>query len=354
MGDLLLPANAWSSLTSVAEADSASTVTFLHPAIANVAGQLHALFHPARDGQRRQRPRNVLAPNHRRRSRRPMVGARPARGQQRPGRRVPIGFRHPTSGSRRHRASGTPAAETRAKSPSSVVSAKYLLAPGGSTATVTLDATPARPSALALGATLELTPGYASGTAGAAEYGVSQSFTISHIRSQSYRGRGTIAITAVGAWGALERWHAPQAWQTAASLITRAGIFERIARRAGIDVASAQLAAHAVNRLEHLPASVRHRRRRVRRQYRPPPAVVPDFVRDTASNGTMEVAGLTPSDPVTAYGGSGEITLLALAIDEAERPANWLRVQGPRPLRRYVRLPRRLPERPPPQRRPQP
>ena len=329
MGDLVLPANAWSGLTNVAEADSASTVSFLNPAIANVAGQLHAYF-------TQHETANVA--NDRAMYSRPTIGAGASGQWSEPAPHEAsnaLGVAFPsvagsdvwlTTPSRVWHASRGDTADLSV----SVVSASYALAPSGSTATVVLDAHYTRPAALALGATLELTPGYASGTAGAPEYGTSQAFTISRIRNSSSNGRATTTITAVGAWGALERWHAPQAWQTAASLLTRAAIFARIARRAGIDVTSAS-SPHtpSTDWSTYEPAFAIAAGESGGNIARRLLAVVPDFVRDSASNGTMEVAGLTPSDPVTAYGGSGELPLLALAIDEAERPANWLRVQGP-------------------------
>ena len=338
MGDLVLPTNAWSALTNVAEADSASTVTFTHPAVANVAGQLHAYF-------TQHETANVA--NDRTMYSRPTIGAGAGGQWSEPAPHEA----HNAQGVTFPSVSGadvwltTPARVWHASRgdqddvSAAAVSASYQLAPGGSSATVVLDGTAARASALALGATLELSPGYRSGTAGAAEYGTSQTFTITQIRTvkRLTRTSGTLtasgtnlAVTAVGAWGALERWHAPQAWQTAAALITRAAIFSRIARRAGIDVTSAS-SPHTPSSdwTTYQPAFAIAAGESGGNIARRLLAVVPDFARDSAANGGIEVAGLTASDPVTAYGGSGEMPLLSLAIDEAERPANWLRVQGP-------------------------
>lgn len=332
MGDLLLPPNAWSALVSVAESDSASTVTFASPAIANVAGQLHGFLC--------QRETANVA-NYRALYSRPTLGAGTTGQWSEPAPHeasttfgvaiaaAPVASPAAawlTTPSRVWSASRGDQADISA----SVVSASYSLAHSGSTAAVVLDGTAPRASALALGATLELAPGYHSGTGGAAEYGTSQTFTIDRIRTETRRGIPTVTVHAVGAWGTLERWHAPQAWQTAASLITRAAIFARIARRAGIDVSSAS-APHAPSSdwTAYQPAFAVAAGESAGNIARRLLAVVPDFVRDTAPNGAMQVAGLTALDPVTAYGGPGELPLLALAIEEAQRGANWLRAQGP-------------------------
>ncbi|MGH2632483.1 MAG: hypothetical protein ACRDG3_03650, partial [Tepidiformaceae bacterium] len=333
MGDLLLPANAWSALVDVAEADSASTVTFLHPAIANIAGQLHGFF-------TQHESANVA--NDRAMYTRPTIGAgvsgewsepAPHEGANAEGVALPSAGGSDawltTAGRVWHASRG---AEQEVSS--AVISASYHLQPEGSTAEVVLDGTMARAAALAVGGTLTIQPGYQSGTAGVPEYGTGQSFTIDRIRTQATAGRATITVSAIGAWGALERWHAQQAWQTAASLVTRGAIFARIARRAGIDVTSAS-SPHdpSTDWTTYEPAFAIAAGESAGNVVRRLLAVVPDFVRDTAANGAMEITGLTASNPVVSYGGTGEMPLLALALDEARRPANWLRVQG---LDRYA------------------
>jgi hypothetical protein len=89
---------------------------------------------------------------------------------------------------------------------------------------------------LAPGCDLTVKGGYASGAGGAAEYGTSWTFNIEEVKGRwdSKAGRRLVEVRASGAWEAIARWRAPQAWQTAAAVLARSTIFSRVCSRAGV------------------------------------------------------------------------------------------------------------------------
>jgi hypothetical protein len=96
-------------------------------------------------------------------------------------------------------------------------------------------ADPVAPGALAPGHELVVAPGYT--TSAGAEYGVSWRLQVDAVRTALSRdGRRLVTIEASGPWEAAGRWQAPQAWQSASGALTRAALFARIAARIGIPV----------------------------------------------------------------------------------------------------------------------
>ena len=330
MGDTLLPANAWTALTSVAEADSASTVTFLWPTIANVAGQLHGLFVEHETGpvafDRAFYTRPTIAAGAGGTWSEPAPHeATNAHGIALPSSTgpdvwltQPAGVWHATRGQQ---------TDLTAR----VRRCSYELTADGSTCSLTLDYhDSATIDALTPGATIDVWPGYASGAAGSAEYGALHSFTITRMRKRfSHRdGKGALLeVSAAGAWHTAERWHAPQAWQQSTGALTRASLFARIARRAGAEAAQASAPrAPSSDWTTYQPAFAIAAGESAAAALRRLLAVVPDFVLDDA--GALEVRGLTAADTQAAYGGTGALPIIALALDDVPRPANWTRVQG--------------------------
>lgn len=88
---------------------------------------------------------------------------------------------------------------------------------------------------LAPGNGIRVRHGYASGTAGAAQYGLSLTMAIERVTSTVAGGRHTVTVDAIGPWETLDAWRSPQAW-TAPAGFTRGDIFQYIAGRAGLTV----------------------------------------------------------------------------------------------------------------------
>ena len=161
------------------------------------------------------------------------------------------------------------------------------------------------------GGQLSLRPGYASGTAGAAEYGVALDFTIDRVVYQVKDGKATVVLDCIGPWETIARWRAPQAWQIAAGTLTRAAIFTRLAARAGLRLASSSPSSDWTATSPAFAVAPGEDGRSVLRRLL---AVVSDQVR-TASQ-TFVVVGVSTADSSSySYGGSGD--------------NNWIRSAGP-------------------------
>ena len=176
---------------------------------------------------------------------------------------------------------------------------------------------------------LTVSHGFLSASDGSAEHGMQLRCQVSRVRYVVEPGRGRIVVEAEGPWEALARFHAPQAW-TAPSGTKRGQIFARLAGKAGFEVSAAaapidpstawttDTPAFAVAANETGAATLRRLL-----------APTTDFVRASAS-GQLEIVG-------SGEGGSGYdwalktgdgLQILSFAlIDEAE--SNWFRVQGP-------------------------
>jgi hypothetical protein len=184
---------------------------------------------------------------------------------------------------------------------------------------------------LLAGGTLRLQPGYRSGTAGAAEYGVIQSFVVERISHEQAPGKRLTVIEAGGGWEQLERWRAPQAWQVAAGVMTRAAIFDRVTNRAGLAwLAGTGDEAPSTDWTTFEPAFAIAQGESGATILRRLLAVVPDYVR--ANGATLEA--LSPGTTVDATftlpqdGDDLDYERFRYIAEEAQ-PANWVRVQGP-------------------------
>ena len=327
MGDLGLPANAWSALVPVAEADSASTVTFASPAIAAIGGSLR--------GAVSQRDTGPVAAN-RVMETRPMAGTGAGGWWSEP---AP----HEAAAGDGFALASTDGAQAWAASPAGVwravripalsldeqvVSCRYSLGPREVRCTVGLDDPTngllAEP-ALFPGATVIIQPGYT--VAGATASGVRLELSIERIARRVLRGRAVVTVEAAGPWELARAWRAPQSWQSQAGSLTRAQLFVRAAARAGLvtadvggsrqplgewasDTPAFALAAgeSAESALERLLAGVSAE-------------VIPDA--------SLLVTAVSPGDaPDGAYGGAGEHPILSFERLSGAPGASWVRLQG--------------------------
>ncbi len=175
------------------------------------------------------------------------------------------------------------------------------------------------------GGQLSLRPGYQSGAAGAAEYGVALDFTIDQVTYQVRDGKATVTLDCIGPWETIARWRAPQAWQIAAGTMTRAAIFTRLAARAGLRLSATSPSADWTGTSPAFAVAPGEDGRSVLRRLL---AVVSDQVR-TASQ-TFVIVGVSAGDASTySYGAAGEHGVLAFAHVDGAAEHNWVRSAGP-------------------------
>ncbi len=330
MGDGNLPANAWSTLNTVAESDAASTTTFAGPGIATVGTALGA-FAQRESG-------NVPVD-------RAMLAHPPAGSDVSAAWTEPVPHEAASANGIALAASDagvfatTPAGVWYAPILSGaddltarVLAASYCLSSSASVAEVELDNHDGALTGpggafprVAPGATLELRPGYLSGAGEAFEYGVNPRFTVERVSSAYRAGRATVTLHCVGPWEMLDRWRPPQAWQAVAGTLTRGAIIERIAGRAGLTVYAADAsAAWSATSPAFAVAAGESGLTALHRLL----AVVPDQVRPDAAS--LTIVGVSPSDlPGVAYGGPGDHPIRELTAELAPAPANWIRLTGP-------------------------
>jgi len=125
---------------------------------------------------------------------------------------------------------------------SRLISLSYHVGPEGGKCRLALDNDDAGTSTLSglvVGGTLTIFPGYRSGAAGAAEYGVAAVFTVDEIRARAKDGHAFVEVVASTPWEQLARWEPAQTWQCAAGSSSRATIAGHIAGRAGFPLTSA-------------------------------------------------------------------------------------------------------------------
>lgn len=121
-----------------------------------------------------------------------------------------------------------------------LLSARLRQTPTTLTATLTMDDADGGFAALGLapGWTVTLTPGYASGAAGAQEAGIAFILTIEAIAHTHAEGHRIVTLTCTGPLEQLARWRPASAYQSAAGALTRFQLLLRAAQRAAIPVAS--------------------------------------------------------------------------------------------------------------------
>jgi hypothetical protein len=173
---------------------------------------------------------------------------------------------------------------------------------------------------------LRVVPDYASRPGWAVETGVVQEFIIRAITHHIEDGRAFTTVECDGAWEQLDRWHAPQAWQTAAAVLTRQAIFQRVAARAGLYWSlGTSPAAPSSDWSAYSPAFAIAAGESGATILKRLLAVVTDYVR--ANGGTLEAVGTVGGSAAQTFSTG---TPYALTFEEqAPQPHNWTRVQGP-------------------------
>ncbi len=330
MGDgAVLVSNAWSTLTSVAEADSLSTVTFIGPAVMMLGLQPAASYAHKEAGS--------VAYNREYTTHTDITGFPTATWSEPAPHEAASAFGMSLAKSTTGLWAVVPSGVWYASRPASVtltskiLSAQFEQTASSTKARITLDNTGgvfnAAPNAtypsLYPGGSLTLQPGYGSGTAAAAEFGVSYTLTVERISYGREDGRSQCIVEASGPWEQLAHWRPPQAWQTAGALLTRAAIFQRIANRAGIFVNGTGSANWTTDKPAFaIPAGETGSEAAARLFTVESSIVIPgsDFKYKNPAAG--DAADWN-------YGGSGQHPIVALQLVTAPAAANWVRLQGP-------------------------
>lgn len=330
MGDGGLPANAWSGLTRIAEADAGATLSFSAPSILSAGGDFHVFVTRVESGSVASETTMTMHPLH-------LAGSDSAWTEPSP-------VRDASDGGLAF--AGIGGGFAWAAAPSEVYSAPAGDETGLGAAltamewTLTADSARARfefddraglltaeGSRLLPGDTLSIHHGYASGAGGAPEYGVALEFVVTRVARETSDGVRRVMADAEGPWEALRRWRSPDAWQAGAGDYTRDTLFALLTARAGVRAASAS-PPHA-----------------------PPPewsgagmalALTPGETAATALRRIMlglgvgavhdgaglMIRGLEPDDAASwALGGPGEHPMLRFEADGAP-PPGWVRLQG--------------------------
>jgi hypothetical protein len=329
MGDGAIPANSWSGLIPIAEADASGGITFAAPFIAQAGITGFATF---RQVETNGVPydRFMLAhevSDHLAPWREPV----PLDGSS------PYGLAAAYDGSANLRFSTTADSWLATDIGASHDLSNRLLAlswrqdPVSLRVRATLDnhdgafdhALTAYP-AIRPGHDMRILHGYRSGTAGAAEYGLALRCQLTRVTHQLQQGKATLELEAGGPWEQIASWRAPQAW-TAPAATTRAAIFARLAARAGLDLTtSGQLppsTAWTTDTPEFAVTAGESGKSALERLLAP----TTDFLRGTDA---FQICGLGPADTSEYSYGPGEHELAELALSDAPLP-NWARVQGP-------------------------
>ncbi|MBA4179508.1 MAG: hypothetical protein C0506_02870 [Anaerolinea sp.] len=329
MGDGNFPPNAWGSLVSVAESDSLSSISYAGPALIMLGIDIRAAFAHKEAGPVAANRAYLTHPPH--------------------GSGISADWAEPAPheaasafGLALAAASGaawatTPSGVWSAPRPASqsltsrVLSCRFRQDHRGTSCTIELanhdgllnGAPNANFPALLAGGSVAVSPGYASGAAGAPQFGVLHDLTVSRLSYGLRDGRSTVTLDATGPWEALAHWRAPQAWQTAAAAMTRGAIFARLCARAGVPVTGSGSSdwttfqpAFAIAAGE-TGASVAERLL----------SVASDFLRPGVG---LTVRPLAAGDATDAsYGAAGEHPIVSLRLSDSPAIANWLRLQGP-------------------------
>ncbi|MBI5949876.1 MAG: hypothetical protein HY875_17200 [Chloroflexi bacterium] len=183
---------------------------------------------------------------------------------------------------------------------------------------------------LMLGGTLTVLPGYYSGTAGAAEYGVTVDFTVERITYRHRNDGSLVAIVeGVGPWEVAARSEVVQVYQFAAAAVTRSGLFQRFAARAGFRVVNqGSPRAPSTDFTATSPAFAVAPGQSNADVLRALLAATSDYVRPDRAE--FRVVGTLAADASdVTYGGSGNHPIAALDLLDAPQEANWVRLSGP-------------------------
>ena len=332
MGDGLSPANAWSALVEITEADAASGTAFAAPALLQLRpGTLRAAFRQGEAGPVAfQRALETFAPGG---------NATGAWAEPWP--------HEASSAYGLALAAAAGAGEAWATTPSGVwraalppeadlsrrlLAGRYTLTPGAARCTLLLDNAdgglrPGAGAALLPGGMVEVAAGYASGAGGTPQFGALAAFIVTSVRQQAERGRRLVTVEAAGGWEAAGSAALTQAWQVPPGTAPRGTTFARLAARAGLravtgvpppsaDWTSDQPAV-AVTPGEDLGGALRRLLE-----------TVTDGVRSGRAGAELIVTGRpAAAAPVESFGGAGH-PLAWLELRDEPPALNWVRLQG--------------------------
>ncbi len=328
MGDGAIPANSWSSLISIAEADASGGITFAAPFIAQVSNFAFATF--------RQVEANGVPYD------RPML-THEVSGHLSPWREpVPLDGSSAYGLAIAYDGDATLRLATTADSWLSPVGDSHDLSdrltalswhqdPLALRVLATLDnhdgafdAALAAYPAIRPGHDLTIQHGYRSGTNGAAQYGLTLRCQLTRVTHQLHQGKATLELEAAGPWEQLASWRAPQAW-TAPASTTRTTTFTRLAARAGLSLStSSELppsTAWTSDTPEFAITAGESGKQALDRLLAP----TTDFLRGTDA---FQICGLDPDDDPAYTYGPGDHEIASLELSDHPLP-NWSRVQGP-------------------------
>jgi hypothetical protein len=326
MGDGGLPANAWSSLNVIADADPTSTTSFAGGAVLMPSLEAHVFFAQRENGlvlfRRAFYSHSLLA-----------FGANSSTWLEPEPHEAPslygvAGYASPTAAWLVTPSGVWYAAHGSTTDYSAILlSATAKLTPTSGVATIVLDDTTnalllnSQPN-LFVGCTASMTLGYIT-TAGI-EYGATWNFTVQRIKHTIERGTRLATLQCDGPWEAIGRWHAPAAWETAAAVLTRSAVAARIVGRAGYQVTTTgpssdwtsgqpgfaygpgETGESALNRLL---------------------SIVQDHVR--TEEALFRIRDCPPAEAsVYTFGGPGNHPLPECSTQDAEQPINWARAQS--------------------------
>lgn len=348
MGDTSLPANAWSALVPIAEADAAASLTFHSPHLALVEGFAFATFQQVEAA-------NVA-------SSRVMLSTVNAAADPLATWREPYPLRFTTATAHGVAlvylqslailaALGANIALLGQRYNDNDISSRVLSCSWRETPTslrlrlelddqdglaLAQDNT-AGTSAVQLGFDLAIQHGMYSDTGGLADPPELGSLLLANIARVTRRfesGKATAIVEADGPWEQMARFRAPQSW-TAPSAATRGAIFQRIAGRAGLTVTEASGAltpstAWSADTPAFAIAPGETAAQTLRRLLAP----TPDFLRIAGDTGGFQVCGLAfeaAADAEATYGwpaDTGQNPYAAFALVREHEP-NWFRAQGP-------------------------
>ena len=325
MGDLNLPLNAWGSLKQVVDSDALSTTNYRAPALAMSSSDAAAFFTHVETAAPAYTRCEYTQPVH-------LLGVQADWSEPAPfeaGGSYGVALAATATrvfaaqpGGVWHAPIGDYSTLT-----AQVLACDYQITPTSSRCSLTMDdKTGATYAALATGNTLRIIPGYGSGAAAAFEGGIIQDFIIRRITRQLAAGTRTITIDADGAWEQLDRWHAPQAWLTAAGVRTRESTFQRVAARAGLFwITGSSPAAPSSDWSAYSPAFAIASGESGATVLKRLLAVVTDYIRP--NGGTLETIGTVGGAVAQAFTSATPYELTYQT--GAAQPHNWTRVQGP-------------------------
>lgn len=328
MGDGAMPANSWSSLVNIAEADASGGISFAAPAIAQVSNFAFATF---RQVETSGVPYARFMLTHE-------VSSHLAPWRE----PVPLDGSSAYGLAIAYNGSSTVRLATAANAWLSTIGTSHDLSNRLAALSwrqdavslrvraeldnhdATFDADLAAYPAIRPGNDLTIQHGYRSGTNGAAQYGLTLRCQVTRVTHQLVNGKAALILHAAGPWEQLATWRAPQTW-TAPASTTRATTFARLAARSGLTVStSSQLppsTAWSTDTPSFAITAGEPGKQALERLLAP----TTDFLRGTDA---FQICGLNPADPSTyTYApGAHQITTLELSDDPLP---NWARVQGP-------------------------